>query len=166
MTPFTLRQLYILGFLGCTGGMAFVLYLERFQGLEPCPMCVLQRVAMVAAGLVFLAGALHAPGGAGRWAYGALALLASGAGAGIAARHVWLQNLPPDQVPACGPTLEYLMDMLPFTEVVTTILRGDGNCALIDWTFLGVSLPGWALVAFTGLAALAIAAPLVARKEA
>ena len=166
MTPLSFRQLFALGLLACMGGMGFVLYLEHFRGLQPCPMCVFQRVAMVAAGLAFLVGMLHGPRGAvGRWIYAALAVLASGAGAGIAARHVWLQNLPPDQVPACGPTLEYLMGMLPFTEVVRTILRGDGNCAVIDWTFLGLSLPGWALVAFTGLALLALAAPLAARKE-
>jgi disulfide bond formation protein DsbB len=142
-----------------------VLYLEHFQGLDPCPMCVFQRVAMVAAGLAFLAGALHAPRGVGRWAYGGLAALAAGAGAGVAARHVWLQNLPADQAPACGPTLDYLMEVLPFTEVVTTILKGDGNCAVIDWSLLGLSLPGWSFVAFAGLFVLAIAAPLIARKE-
>ena len=166
MTPFSFRLLNAAGFLACLGGMAFVLYLEHYAGLEPCPMCVFQRVAMVAAGLAFLAGALHAPRGAGRWGYSGCAALAAAAGAGIAARHVWLQNLPPDQVPACGPTLDYLMDMLPFTEVISTILKGDGNCAVIDWTFLGLSLPGWALVAFAGLAVLAIAAPMIARKEA
>ncbi|MGH8442445.1 MAG: disulfide bond formation protein B [Nevskiaceae bacterium] len=166
MNRFPIRWLYALGFAACAAGMAFVLYLEHFRGLEPCPMCVFQRVAMVAAGLVFLAGAIHAPRGAGRWAYSGLAALAAGAGAGIAGRHVWLQSLPPDQVPACGPTLEYLMGMLPFTEVVRTVLRGDGNCALIDWSFLGLSLPGWALVAFAGLTLLALAAPLVARPPA
>jgi disulfide bond formation protein DsbB len=165
MSPFTFRQIFGAGFLACAGGMAFVLYLQHYEGLEPCPMCVFQRVAMVAAGLVFLAGALHAPRGRGRWAYAVLATLPAGAGAGIAGRHVWLQGLPPDQVPACGPTLQYLMDMLPFTEVVTTILRGDGNCAVIDWSLLGLSLPGWALVAFGGLVLVALAAPLVARKE-
>jgi disulfide bond formation protein DsbB len=101
----------------------------------------------------------------GRWAYGGLAALAAGAGAGVAARHVWLQNLPADQAPACGPTLDYLMEVLPFTEVVTTILKGDGNCAVIDWSLLGLSLPGWSFVAFAGLFVLAIAAPLIARKE-
>ncbi len=166
MTPLTFRQLFALGFLACVGGMAFVVfYIQHHLGLEPCPMCVFQRVAMVATALVLLAGAIHAPRGSGRWVYAGLATLSAGAGVGIAARHVWLQSLPPDQVPACGPTLEYLMDMLPFTEVVRTILRGDGNCAVIDWSFLGLSLPGWALVAFTGLALLALAAPLAARKE-
>ena len=165
MIPLTFRQLFLLGFAACVGGMAFVLFLQHYEGLEPCPMCVFQRVAMIAAGLVFLAGALHAPRASGRWAYAGLATLAAGAGAGIAGRHVWLQSLPPDQVPACGPTLEYLMGMLPFTEVVTTILRGDGNCAVIDWSFLGLSLPGWALVAFVAMALLALTAPIIARKE-
>lgn len=166
MIPLSFRQLFTLGALACVGGMAFVvLYIQLVLGLEPCPMCVFQRVAMVATAIVFVAGAIHAPRGAGRWAYSGLAVLTAGAGAGIAARHVWLQGLPPDQVPACGPTLEYLMGMLPFTEVVQTILRGDGNCALIDWSFLGLSLPGWALVAFIGLALLALAAPVIARKE-
>jgi disulfide bond formation protein DsbB len=166
MIPLSFRQLFALGALACVGGMAFVvLYIQLVLGLEPCPMCVFQRVAMVATAIVFVAGAIHAPRARGRWAYAALATLTAGAGAGIAARHVWLQGLPPDQVPACGPTLDYLMDVLPFSEVITTILRGDGNCAVIDWSFLGLSLPGWALVAFAGLVLIALAAPLVARKE-
>ena len=161
-----IRWLFALGFAACLGGMALALYLEHFRGLDPCPMCVFQRIAMVAAGVVFLAGAIHGPRRVGRWVYAGLAALASAAGAGIAGRHVWLQNLPPDQVPACGPTLEYLMDMLPFTEVVTTILRGDGNCALIDAAWLGLSLPTWTLVAFIGLTLLALATPFIARREA
>jgi protein dithiol:quinone oxidoreductase len=166
MTPFSFRQWFALGLLTCIGCMAFVVvYIQHVLGLEPCPMCVFQRVAMVATALVFLAGAVHAPRGAGRWVYAGLAVLTAAAGAGIAARHVWLQGLPPDQVPACGPTLEYLMDMLPFTDVVRTILRGDGNCAVIDWSFLGLSLPGWSLVGFCGLALLALAAPVLSRKE-
>lgn len=166
MTPIPFRLWMALGFVACVGGMAFALYLEHFRNLEPCPMCIFQRVAMVAAGLVFLAGTIHGPrGSAGRWAYGGLAALAAGAGAGIAGRHVWLQGLPPDQVPACGPTLDYLMEILPLQEVVATILRGDGNCAKIDAAFLGISLPGWTLVAFVGLALVALAAPVLARKD-
>lgn len=166
MTPFSFRVPMVLGFLACAGGMAFALYLQHFRNFEPCPMCVFQRVAMVAAGLAFLAGALHGPRRmAIRWTYSGLAALAAGAGAGIAARHVWLQGLPPDQVPACGPTLDYLLDMLPLAEVVATILRGDGNCAKIDAAWLGISLPGWTLVAFIGMTLLALAAPILARKD-
>jgi len=165
MNRVSVRWLFALGFAACAGGMAFALYLENFRGLDPCPMCVFQRIAMVAAGLAFLAGAIHAPKHGGRWIYAGLAALASAAGAAIAGRHVWLQNLPPDQVPACGPTLEYLLDMLPVSEVVATILRGDGNCAKIDAAWLGLSLPTWTFVAFIGLTLYALAAPLIARKE-
>lgn len=166
MNRFSFRLLFALGAVACAGAMAFALYLQYFDGLDPCPLCVVQRVAMIATGLVFLAGALHAPGAAaGRWAYAGTAVLTAGFGVGVAARHVWLQNLPPDQVPACGPTLEYLMDMLPFTEVLMTLLRGDGNCAVIDAQFLGISLPGWTLVAFVGMTLYALAVPLATRKE-
>jgi protein dithiol:quinone oxidoreductase len=165
MKRFSIRTLFALGFAACAGGMAFALYLEHFQALEPCPMCVFQRVAMVATGLVFLAGALHGPRAAGRWVYAGLAAMTAAAGAAIAGRHVWLQGLPPDQVPACGPTLDYLLDMLPITEVIRTILSGDGNCAKIDAAWLGLSLPAWTLTAFAGLALYALAVPVLARKE-
>ena len=166
MTRFTFRQWTVAGLLACAGAMAFVVfYIQQVLGLEPCPLCVAQRVAMVATALVFLGAAIHAPRGRGAWAWSILATAAAAAGAGIAGRHVWLQGLPPDQVPACGPTLEYLMDMLPFTDVIRTVLRGDGNCAVIDWSFLGLSLPGWSLVGFVALALYALAAPIAARKE-
>ncbi len=157
------RTLALAGFLACAGAMAFALYLEYFRGLEPCPMCVFQRVAMIATGLVFMAGALHGPKGAGRWVYSGLAGLSAAAGAGIAGRHVWLQNLPPDQAPACGPTLDYLMEALPFTEVLRTVISGDGNCAIIDASWLGISLPAWTLISFIGLALYALLMPLLSR---
>lgn len=159
------RLLALLGFLGCIGGLGFALYLEHFRGYEPCPFCIFQRVAMLAAGLVFLLAALHGPRAWGRWVYAGGATIASGVGIGIAARHVWLQSLPEDQVPACGPTLQYLMDMLPLQEVVATVLRGDGNCAKIDAAWLGISLPGWTLVAFVGFAAYALLMPVLARRR-
>ena len=145
--------------------MGFALYLEHFVGLEPCPLCIFQRVAMIAAGIVFVAGAVHGPRAGGRWGYAVATALASAGGVGLAARHVWLQNLPPDQVPACGPTLDYLMKMLPFREVVEFVLKGDGECAKIAGEFLGVSLPGWTLAAFAVLALYALAMPRLARKE-
>ena len=158
------RLLSLAGFLACVAGMAFALYLEHFRGYEPCPMCMFQRVAMIAAGVLFLAAAVHGPSAWGRWVWSGLAGTAAAVGAGIAARHVWLQSPPPDQVPACGPTLDYLLDMMPLAEVVSIILKGDGNCAIIDAQWLGISLPGWTLLAFVGLALLAFATPLVARR--
>ena len=158
------RPLQFLGFLGCLAGLGFAVYLEHFQGLEPCPMCIFQRVAMLATGLVFLLAGLHGPRRGGRGVYAFLALLTSSAGAFVAGRHVWLQSLPADQVPACGPTLDYLMDVMPFAEVLSTVLRGDGNCAVIDAAWLGISLPGWTLITFIGLAVYAVAVPVLARQ--
>lgn len=157
------RLLALLGFAACAGGMGFALFLQYVGGLEPCPMCVFQRVAMIASGLVFLLAAVHGPTGWGQWVYSGLAGLAAVCGAVIAGRHVWLQGLPPDRVPACGPPLDYLMESFPFLEVVSMILKGDGNCAKIDAAWLGLSLPGWTLVAFVGLALWATLMPVLAR---
>lgn len=165
MTSFSFRRLAALGFLACVSGLVFALYLQHFRNLEPCPMCIFQRVAMAGAGLFFLLGALHAPKRGGRWFYSIAAALAALIGAAIAARHVWLQSLPPDQVPACGPTLDYLLGFMPVSEVVETVLRGDGNCAKINAAWLGISLPGWTLVAFILIAVFALAMPRLARQQ-
>ncbi|HUS25467.1 MAG TPA: disulfide bond formation protein B [Candidatus Binatia bacterium] len=157
------RWLALAGFAACAGAMAFALYLEHFRGFEPCPMCIFQRVAMIAAGVVFLVAGVHAPAGRGRMAYTLLAALAAGAGAAIAARHVWLQHLPPDQVPSCGPTLDYLLEMMPLSQVVAYVLKGEGSCAKIDAAWLGLALPTWTLVAFIGLTLYALALTLLAR---
>lgn len=160
------RLLSLVGFLACAGAMAFALWLEHFGGLEPCPMCIFQRIAMIAAGVVFLVAALHGPAGVGRWVYALLVWLTAGAGAVIAGRHVWLQSLPEDQVPACGPTLDFLVDALPIWEVVTTVLSGDGNCAIIDWSWMGLSLPAWTLVGFVALMIWALLGAIVPRPTA
>ncbi len=162
----TFRKLSFLGALACIGGLAFALFTQYVLGFEPCPMCIFQRVAMAAAGVVFLIGAVHGPQGGGRWVYALLAVLASAVGAGIAGRHVWLQSLPPDQVPACGPTLDYLLEFLPVSEVVSMVLYGDGNCAKIDAAWLGISLPGWTFIAFVGLGIYALLAAFVSRRKA
>lgn len=159
------RVLNLLGAAGCAAGLLMaIFYFQKVLGLEPCPMCIFQRVAMLATAAVFLLAAVHGPKARGRLAYALLALIPAGIGAFIAGRHTWLQKLPEDQRPACGPTLDYLMDLLPLREVVETVLRGDGNCAKIDWTFLGQSLPAWTMATFIGLILWAVLTPLVARK--
>jgi disulfide bond formation protein DsbB len=146
------RQQFLLGFLACAGLMAYALYAQHVLGYEPCPLCTFQRVALIALGLVFLVGALVAPRtGRGRAAWGGLAVATALVGAGIAGRHVWMQNLPPDQVPACGPPLEFLRETLPLVDVIKKVLTGSGQCATIDWTLLGLSMPAWVLIAFVGL---------------
>lgn len=125
-----------------------VLFMSGYLELDACPLCMTQRVFVVALGVVALVAVLHNPAGWGRRVYGALCALAAISGGGVAGRHVWLQHLPEDQVPACGPPLEYLVETLPFTEVISTVLMGDGNCAETVWTFMGLSIPEQTLILF------------------
>jgi disulfide bond formation protein DsbB len=147
------RAQYLLGFLACMALLGFALYMEHFGGLRPCPLCTFQRAAFIVLGLVFLIGGLQAPRGAGgRRGYGVLGLIAASVGIAIAGRHVWLTYLPPDQVPACGPDLAYMMDAFPLGDVVRKVLTGSGECAKVDWTLLGMSMPEWSLLCFVVLA--------------
>jgi len=133
-------------------GMSFALYLEHVKGLDPCPLCVFQRVGLMAMGIFALIAFLHNPtSNLMKRMYALLATLSIGWSVGVAARHVWLQTLPPDQVPSCGPGLNYLIDALPLKTVLSEVLTGSGECAAIDWTFLGQSLPVWSLVFFSVL---------------
>lgn len=144
---------YALGFLICAGLIGFALYLQYYQHEEPCPLCMFQRVAFMVLGAVFLVAALHGPARTGAKAYGALLLLVAGVGTAIAARHVWLQNLPKHLVPECGPDLAYMMKRFPFFEVLGKVLSGSGQCAEVGWTFLGLSIAAWSLTWFVLLAA-------------
>ena len=141
------------------GLIGYALFAQYVLGLDACPLCIFQRVAFIAGGLVFLVAGLHSPAGLGARAYGALALAASVAGGGIAARHVYIQNLPADQVPPdCGAGLDYMLDVFGPFEAVRMVLTSAGECADINWQFLGLSMPGWALVWFVLLSGLAVAA--------
>ncbi|PCF94228.1 disulfide bond formation protein B [Vreelandella nigrificans] len=147
------RSVALAGLAFCVLMMAVALGLEHIGGLEPCPLCIFQRVAVIAAGVVFAIAAIHSPAGrVGKAIYGLLALMAVGTGAFIAGRHVWLQSLPADEVPSCGPGLEYMMDILPMQEVVAMVLTGSGECAEIDFVLLGLSLPAWTFIGFAVLA--------------
>ena len=151
------RAQCLLAFLACAGLLAFALYEQLHVGLVPCPLCIFQRIAFTATGVVFLVAGLHAPRHAvGQRVYALLALLAALVGAGIAGRHVWIQHLPPDQVPACGPGLDYLRELLPLSGVIRTVLSGSGECAKVDWTLLGLSMAEWGLVWFVLLALWAL----------
>lgn len=150
------RVINTLAFLATVVAMLFALYLQHYQHLEPCPLCIFQRVAVMFAGLFFLLAAIHNPASTGQRVYAALGGLGSIGGALIAGRHVWLQHLPADQVPACGPGLDYMLDVFPFQEVIATVLHGSGECAVVDWHWLGLSLPGWTLLMFLGLSAVSL----------
>ena len=122
------------------------------MGLDPCPLCIVQRILVMALGGIMLLAAIHNPRHLGRRVYGGLITVVAVLGIGVAGRHVWLQNLPPDQVPACGPGLEYLLQTFPLMDALKLVFQGSGECAEVQWTFLGLSIPGWTLVVFTGLA--------------
>jgi protein dithiol:quinone oxidoreductase len=124
-------------------------YLEEFLELAACPLCMTQRAFVVLWGVFALIAVLHNPGGWGRRVYAALCALAAIAGGAVATRHVWLQHLPPDQVPACGPSLQYMLETLPFSETLSLVLMGDGNCAETMWTFMGLTIPEQTLILFS-----------------
>jgi disulfide bond formation protein DsbB len=124
------------------------LYLQAFLNLEACPLCMTQRAFVVAWGLIALIAALHNPLGWGSRVYAALCGLAACAGAAVAARHVWLQHLPEDQVPACGPSLDYMLENLPFEDTLSIVFAGDGNCANVSWSLLSFSIPEQTLAVF------------------
>jgi disulfide bond formation protein DsbB len=160
------RAGYLAGFLVCAGMIAFALYLQHFEGQEPCPLCILQRVAWIALGSLFLVAAIHGPARVGAAVYGALLILVAGAGAAIAGRHVWLQNLPRDQVPACGPDLDYMLRQFPLSETLRRVLSGTGECAESGWTFLGLSIAGWSLVWLLLMGAFAAFLTVIAWRRA
>jgi disulfide bond formation protein DsbB len=133
-----------------------MLFLEEQLGLPPCPLCMTQRAFIVLVGLIGLIAALHNPMGWGRRVYGALSTLAAVTGGAVAARHVWLQYLPDDQVPACGPSLEYMLETLPFADTLSIVLMGDGNCADVVWTFMGLSIPEQTLLLFIAVTVICL----------
>ena len=147
MKNLTTRHLNVAGFLACAGMMAYALYAQHVLLLAPCPLCVFQRMAVISLGVIFLAAAVHNPIGRGRLVYAGLVAAAAAAGAGVAGRHVWLQNLPADEVPSCGPGFDYIIDSFPLADALSMIFTGSGECASIDWQFLGLSMPAWVLIA-------------------
>jgi disulfide bond formation protein DsbB len=150
------RLLNGVGFLIGAAGLGFAYYAQFGLGLEPCPLCILQRLTLLVLGAMFLLATVHSPGGWGARVHGALIGLTAGVGAAIAARHVWLQHLPPEETPRCGPGLDYLLETLPLNELVREVLTGSGECARVDWTLLGLSMPEWTLLLFLGLGVLGV----------
>ena len=149
----TTRFGYAIGFLVCAGLLAFALYLQYVEHQEPCPLCILQRVAFIAMMAVFAVAALHGPARRGAVVYSSVLLIFALAGAAVAGRQVWLQMLPADKVPACGPGLEYMLERFPLTKALERIFAGSGECAEAGWRFLGLTIAGWSLVWFVVLGA-------------
>lgn len=142
----------------CAGMLGFALYSQHYGGLEPCPLCIFQRVGIFALGGVFLLAALHHPRAWGRYAYAVLIALAALATAGVAARHVYIQSLPPGTVPSCGAPLEVMLQFSPLLDVVRRVLTASGECGTVDWSLLGLSMPAWVLIAALALGVIGVVA--------
>ena len=165
MTSISNRNIFLLVFLSCISLLAAAFYFEYVLYLDPCPLCMMQRIAVLLVGLVGLVGFLVKTN-TGHVVVSALMGIAAIFGISVAGRHVWIQNLPADQVPTCGPSLEYMVDTLPWAEVLTIMLRGNGNCADLSWSFLGLSMPMWVLLWFVGFLFLAVALIVRIKKSA
>jgi len=133
-------------------------YFQYVEGMDPCPLCIFQRIAVFVLGIWFLIHGVHKPLAGSRWNhfYNIGGLITCLVGGGISARHAYLQSLPADQVPACGPSLDYLVDMLPFMEVLDVVLKGSGECAKVSWSLMGLSMPTWLLLFFIGCITLLV----------
>lgn len=154
----SVRNCFLMIFLACCGLTGAALYMQYQMGLEPCYMCILQRIFVLATGLVALLAALHNPGRRGYRSYGLLTAAMALAGGFFSGKQLWLQSLPKGHpyIPDCGSPVSYLFEVETFGNALARLLRGDGNCADVQWTFLGLSIPGWTLVCLVTLAALAL----------
>lgn len=150
------RILYLLGGLVVSGLMGFGLYLQYVKHQDPCPLCMVQRVIFIAILVAFVLATLHGPKRMGERVYAGLITLLSLSGVAVAARHIWIQHLPPDQVPACGPGLDYMLETMPMANVLKELMHGSGECAAHGWTFLTLGIPEWSLLCYLGLAVWAV----------
>ena len=161
----TARAGYTAGFLICAALLGFAFYLQYVEHQDPCPLCILQRVAFIAMMAVFLIAALHGPGRRGAIVYSTLVFIVAGVGAAIAGRQVWLQHLPPDRVPACGTGLDYMLQSFPLMKALEKVFAGSGECAEAGWRFLGLTIAGWSLVWFVALGAFAVVIAVRAARD-
>jgi len=140
------RLLNFAGFLCCAGMMGFAFFAQYVLLLDPCPLCVFQRVAVIGLGSFFLFATLHNPTGWARRVYVSFMALFALFGIGVAGWHFRLQNLPPDEVPSCGPGLDYMLENFPLRDALSMVFKGSGECAEIAWSFLGLSMPAWVVI--------------------
>ena len=145
------RWLYLAGALFASGLMGFGLFLQYVKHQDPCPLCMVQRLIFIAILAVFFLAALHGPKRLGERVYAGLIVILSLLGIGVASRHIWIQNLPKDQVPACGPGLDYMLDNFPMADVLKQLVHGSGECAAKGWSFLNLGIPEWSLLCYLGL---------------
>lgn len=144
------KNLLLLMWVGAIILILIALYMQYFMYLIPCALCMTQRVFIIAIGVVAFIAWLHKSQTLGLRVYSMISMLLAVIGGGFSSRHIWLQNLPEDLVPTCGPSLSYLLETVPLAEALSLLLQGDGNCSEVSWTFLGLTIPGWTLICFIG----------------
>ncbi|NOZ11997.1 MAG: disulfide bond formation protein B [Gammaproteobacteria bacterium] len=153
----TYRLINTLGLSVCVTAMLFaVLFLQGTLKLEPCPLCIVDRIIIMAIGLVFFIAIVQNPKRTGQRIYSGINLALVSLGLAVGARHVWLQHLPADQVPQCGPGLDYMLDVFPLSKTLKMVFSGSGECAEIQWQFLGLSIPEQTLLLFLALTGLVL----------
>lgn len=158
------RSFNFAGAAACAGMLAYALYSQHYLGYEPCPLCMFQRVGVLGLGIVFLAAAVHHPLRWGACVYAGLIAIAAAATVGVSARHVYIQSLPAGTVPSCAAPLEVMLEFSPLLEVLRKVLTGSGECGTVDWSFLGLSMPAWVLIAALALGAGGVLANLHGRQ--
>ncbi len=145
----SIRPFMLIGLMASFAMLGTALVFQYILYLEPCPLCSVQRAVVILLALVFFIAFIHAPDSSlGKRIYGFLLTLASLAGLVIAGRHTWLQHLPKDKIPECGPGLDFWMNNLPATDVIQKVFQGSGECAEVAWRFLSLSIPEWSIIVF------------------
>lgn len=145
------RLITLIPFLTCAGLLAYALYVEHVMFLMPCNLCILQRVVFICIGLLYVLATFKPALHWGRKVFGVLLLITTACGIALASKHVWMQGLPPELVPDCGPSLQMMLENSSVWDALSTVLSASGNCADIQWEFLGMSMPTWTLICFIGL---------------
>ncbi len=158
------RIFFLIIFLCCVSLIIFGLYLEHIQGLDPCPLCVFQRIAYILIIITSLIAVIHNPANTWKTIYKFLIFIFSVMGASVAGRQVWLQHLPPELVPECGPGLDYMLNVFPFADAVRMILSGSGECAEVQWRFIGLSIAEWSLIVFIAISIATILSVFFVKK--
>ncbi len=158
LNPFrwSFRAQCLAGFVVCAALYAYALYVQFALAIEPCPMCIFQRIVFIVLAIVFLAGAIQNPRERGRRVYGVILLLSAFVGIGIAARHIWVQHQPPDPYAGCAPGWNYMISNFPLSKALKQAFTGSADCSVVNWTLFGFSMPAWTLLCFALLGAGAV----------
>ena len=158
LNPFrwSFRTQYAAGFIVCAAMLGYAYYSQFQLGVEPCPLCIFQRIAFIAMGIFFLIGAIHDPRAGGRRVYGLLVLLSAAAGFGIACYHVWVQHQPPDPMAGCTPGWNYMVENFPIGKILRMAFTGHADCAEVNWTLFGLSMPYWTAISYALIGAGAV----------